>query len=153
MTRSSTKTRAGGTYLGDLIRYEANRGYNYVSGKIVNPSSTDIVGQLALGQPVKASGSDFVFVKAGDEAATIGLFADQRPINLDGSATSDDQFLILRRGPATVAKEAIPAKDMDAGGGDDGTALTAATIVTALAGLSPPIIALDPLTPTKTQTT
>jgi hypothetical protein len=156
MTVGSTKTRAAKTYLGDLIRAEFHRAYNYVEAPLVNPNSTsagDLNGFNPLGQPVKASGNNYVFVLATDEASTIGLVADQRLLNLLHSATSGERYLILRRGPAVIDYDAIPANDVAAGGGSAGTAFTVATIVTALAALSPPIIAVRELTPTKEQTT
>ena len=152
MTRGITKTRAAGTYLGDLLRTEFSRNYNMVSGKLVNPSATAITNQILLGQPVKASGSNYVLVKATDEASAIGIVAYDKPVTLAGSATSDDLFMILRRGPAVIDKDILPLKDADAGGGDAGTAFTIATLVTAYAALSPPIIATTDLTPTKEQT-
>ena len=153
MTRSSTKTRAAGTYLGDLIRAEWHRGYNYVSSTLKNPSSTAITNQSVLGQPVKVSSSTRVFVKAGDEGNATGIVAYDKPITIAGSGTTDDLYLVAVRGPMLIDYDALPLKDMDAGGGDAGTSFTVATLVTAYAAFSPPIIALRELTPTKTQTT
>jgi hypothetical protein len=150
MARSTTKT--SGKVLGDLIRAAYHQGYCYVSGKLVNPSATALAGVSVLGQPVKASGANYVLVLATDEANAIGIVAHDKPINLALSGTSDDLYLILRRGPALIDYDALPLKDTAAGGGDAGTAFTIATLVTALAALSPPIIALRELTPTKTQT-
>jgi len=151
MTRGITKTRAAGSYLGDLIRSEFSRNYNMVSGKIVNPSATAITAQNLLGQPVKASGANYVMVKATDEASAIGIIAHDKPVTLAGSAVSDDLYMIIRRGPLVIDKDVLPLKDADAGGGDAGTAFTVATLVTAYAALSPPIIATTDLTPTKEQ--
>lgn len=151
MVRSVTKDRPAATYLGDLIRAEWHRGYNYTSSKVVNPSATAITAQMALGQPVKVSGANHVFVKATDEANATGLFAHDKPITLAGSATSDDLFLILKRGPALIDQDALPLKDMDAGGGSAGTSFTIATLVTAYAALTPPILVQRELSPTKTQ--
>ena len=153
MTRSTTLTRAAGTYLGDIIRAEWHRGYNYVSSTLKNPSATAIVNQNPVGQPVKVSSSTRVFVKATDEANATGIVAHDKPISLAGSATSDDLYLILVRGPALIDQDALPLKDMDAGGGAAGTAFTIATLVTAYAALSPPIIVQRELSPTKTQST
>jgi len=153
MTRSVTKTRAAGTYLGDVIRDYYHSGYNFVSSTLKNPSATAIANQNPIGQPVKVSSSTRVFVKATDEANATGIVAWDKPISLAGSATSDDLYPVLVRGPALIDQDALPLKDMDAGGGDAGTAFTIATLVTAYAALSPPIIAQRELTPTKTQST
>ncbi len=153
MTRSSTKTRAAGSYLGDLIRAEWHRGYSYVSSTLKNPSATAITNINPLGQPVKVSSSTRVFVKATDEAAATGIVAYDKPITIAGSATTVEEYLVLVRGPVLIDYDALPLKDMDAGGGEAGTAFTIATLITAYAALSPPIIALRELTPTKTQST
>lgn len=151
MTVSTTKTKGPAQSMGDILRTEFHPQYCRVSGKLVNPSSTAITDQIPLGQPVKASGSDYVFVKATDEASAIGIVLHDKPITLAGSATSDLPYPILIRGPATIDQDALPAKDMDAGGGSAGTSFTIATLITAYAGLSPKIVAVRELTPTKTQ--
>jgi len=148
MARSITKTRGAATYLGDILRSEFDRKYNMVSAKIKNPSSSvDLSGFNPLGQPVKLVSDVWQFVLATDEANTGGLFMDQRLLTLAHGATSDDLFMILVRGPAVIDKDALPTTDIE------GTALTNATIVTALAALSPKITTVSALTPTKTQTT
>ncbi len=155
MTRSSTKSRAAGTYLGDIVRAEWHRGYNAVSGKLVNPNgaaSGDLTGFNPVGQPVKASGANYVFVLATDEASAIGFVAFDKNINLAHGATSDDKYLIMIRGPLLIDKDALPANDVALGGGANGTAFTIATLLTAYAALSPPIIKQVEVTPTKTQT-
>jgi hypothetical protein len=151
MTRSIDKTRPAGSYLGDLLRAEWHRGYCCVSSKLVNCSSTAITGQLILGQPVKVSSSNHIFVKATDEANATGIVLDDRLLTLAGSGTTDEPYLVLKRGPALIDQDALPTKDMDAGGGTAGTAFTIATLVTAYAALSPPIIVQRALSPTKTQ--
>lgn len=143
MARSITKERS--KVLGDLLRAFYHPGYCFVSAKLVNPVAAALESFMPLGQPVKASGANYVFVLDGDEAATIGLVLHDKPINLGASATSDDLYLILVRGPALVSFGDLPALDIE----DD--ALTEATIRTALAALDPPIICQDPLTPTRTQ--
>jgi len=148
MARSITKTRAAGTYLGDILRSEFSRNYNMVSAKIKNPSaSTDLSGFNPLGQPVKLSGGTWQFVLDGDESNAGGIFMDQRLLTLAHGVTSDDLFMILVRGPATVDSDALPATDID------GDTLTQATLLTAYKALSPPIEFVTALTPTKTQTT
>lgn len=154
MTQSIDKTRPAGSYLGDILRNEWHRSYCCVSGKLVNPNgaaSGNLVGFNPIGQPVKASGANFVFVLATDEANAIGIVAYDKPITLAFGATSELPYLILRRGPALIDKDALPLKDVALGGGSAGTAFTVATLVTAYAALSPPIIAQVEVTPTKTQ--
>lgn len=144
MARSTTLTQ--GFVLGDLVKAVWDHGYSFVEGLLVNPVAVAKTGWNPIGQPVKASGANFVFVQDTDEAAAIGLVAHDKPINLGASATSADRYLILRRGPALYDKAVIAAADIN------GDALTASTIVTALAALSPPLIALTEVTPTQTQT-
>lgn len=146
MTRSVTKTRAAGTYLGDLIRNEFHRQYNYVEAPIKNPSSsTDLSGFNPLGQPLKVVSTVYNFVLTTDEANTTALVAYDKNIVLAHGATSDDRYLILKRGPACIDQDALPVLDVDA------ATLVPATIATALAALDPPIIAVRELSPTKTQ--
>lgn len=157
MARSTTMTRPGGTYLGDLLRNEWHPGYCCVSAKLVNPLAGALTNFNPIGQPVKASGANFVFVQDGDEANAIGLVLHDKPISVPGSGTdggvSAEKYMILRRGPALIAEDAIAAGATVAGDDVNGDALTIATIVTALAALSPPIIAQVDLTPTEEHTT
>lgn len=145
MARSTTLTQ--GAVQGDLLKEFMSPGYNFVEGKLVNPVAVAKTGWNPIGQPVKASGANFVFVQDTDEANAIGIVLHDKPINLAASATSADRYLILRRGPALIDKEQIAGTDIN------GDALTKATIVTALAALSPPIIGLSEPATSKTQTT
>jgi len=146
MVRSSTKTRSAGSYLGDLIRAEWHRGYNYVSAVVKNTGSADVLGMNLLGQPLKVSSGTHQFVLTTDEANTTALFASDKLMpSIAANATSADLFLILKRGPIIIDQDALPVTDVN------GATLVPATIATALAALSPPIIAVRELTPTKTQ--
>lgn len=146
MVRSSTKTRSAGTYLGDLIRAEWQRGYNYVSAVVKNTGSSNVLGMNLLGQPLKVVSTVHNFVLTTDEANTTALFAHDKPMpSLAAAATSDDLFLILKRGPAIIDQDALPVTDVN------GATLVPATIATALAALSPPIIAVREHATTKTQ--
>lgn len=147
MTRSVTKTRAAGSYLGDLIRAEFHRAYNYVEAPVKNPSSsTDLSGYNPLGQPLKIVSTVYNFVLTTDEANTTALMAYDKNIILAHGATSDDRYLILKRGPVVIDQDVLPVLDVDA------ATLVPATIATALAALDAPIIAVSEVTPTKTQT-
>ncbi len=148
MTRGASNTRAAGTYLGDLIRAEWHRGYNYVSAVVKNSGSSNLLGARLLGQPMKVISTVHNFVLTTDEANTTALFAHDKPMpSLAAAATSDDLFLILKRGPALIDQDALPVLDVNA------ATLVPATIATALAALSPPIIAVREHATTKTQST
>jgi hypothetical protein len=123
-----------GRSLGDVIRHVWHNGYNYVSGSLVNPDASARVGVNLLGQPVKASGNDFVLIKSSDEASAIGIVAEDLKVDLAISEVTLKKYLILRRGPALIDRDSLPVLDV-AGG-----TLTPATIATALLALSPPIV-------------
>jgi hypothetical protein len=61
--------------MGDVVRYILHPGYCIVSAHVVNPNAAAYAAQNLVGQPVKASGANYVFVESTDEAAVIGLFA------------------------------------------------------------------------------
>jgi hypothetical protein len=146
MARSITKTRSAGTYLGDLIRAEFHRSYNFVSAKVKNTGSSNLLGAVLTGQPMKVVSTVHNFVLTTDEANTTALFAHDKPMpSIAAAATSDDLFLILKRGPAVIDQDALPTADVN------GATLVPATIATALAALSPPIIAVSEPAQTKTQ--
>lgn len=145
--RSITMTRAAGTMLGDLLKELFSEIYQVGSYKLVNPDATARDAQIILGQPVKASSSNMVFVKATDEASTVGLVLWNQPVALGVSEITQDLYPVLRRGPAVINSDCLPAADVA------GTAFTVATIVTALAALSPPIVAITDHVETSEQTT
>lgn len=147
MARGITKSLAAGYALGDLIRAEWHRGYCYVEAVVKNSGSSNLLGARLLGQPMKLISTVYNFVLTTDEANTTAVFAHDKPMpSIAAAATSVDRFLILKRGPALINQDALPVLDVN------GATLVPATIATALAALSPPIIAQRELTPTKTQT-
>jgi hypothetical protein len=149
MTKTNTLPAAGA--LGDLVRSIFEPGYNYVSGKLVGVAGGTLAnqaGKRVLGQPVKASGANWIPVLATDEANATGIIADDGIYDLPAAAAvSERSFTILKRGPALIGATSLPTNDLM------GTAFTAATLVTALAALNPPIIAQSEVTPTLTQST
>lgn len=147
MARGITKTLAAGYALGDLIRAEWHRGYNYVEAVIKNSGSSNLLDARLLGQPMKKISTVWNFVLTTDEANTTGIFAHDKPMpSVAATATTVDRYLILVRGPALINQDALPVLDVNA------ATLVPATIATALAALSPPIIAQRELSPTRTQT-
>lgn len=147
MARSITKDRPAATYLGDLVRAEFHRMYCCVEGPIKNPSSSDdLEGFNPLGQPLKLVASTYQFVLSTDEGNATAICFHDKPINLAHGVTSSDRYLILKRGPAVIDLDALPTDDIE------GTAFdTVAELAAAYAALSPPIITVRALTPTKTQ--
>lgn len=144
MAVSISKTK--GRVLGDLLRAFWHAGYCIGSYKLVNPIASAITLTNPLGQPLKVSGANYVFVQDGDEANVTALLLHDRPILLTSSGTTDELYPVLLRGPALIDKDALPATDVN------GDALTIATLVTALAALSPKIISLVEPTKVSTQT-
>lgn len=144
MSVSLSKTK--GRPLGDLLKAFWHAGYCLASTKLVNPIASAITLTNPLGQPLKVSGSNYVFVQDGDESNTTAILLHDKPIVLSSAGTTDELYPILVRGPALIDKDALPATDVN------GDALTASTIVTALAGLSPKIIGLSEPSKTSTQT-
>jgi hypothetical protein len=123
---------------GDIFRHVHHPSYCLVSAKLVNPDATARAAQSLLGQPVKASGANYVLVKSTDEAAAIGLVFSEGLIALGASEVTAKKYAILRRGPAVIDRDSLPANDVA------GTAFdTVAELVTAYAALSPPIIPVD----------
>jgi hypothetical protein len=132
----------------DVFRHVHHQSYCLASGKLVNPDATARAAQNLCGQPVKASGANYVLVKAGDEANAIGLvFSETGLVALGVSEVTTKKYAILLRGPAVIDRDSLPALDV-AGG-----SLTVATIVTALAARNPAIIPVDQPDTTSEQTT
>lgn len=125
MAKSKTFTK--GRSLGDVFKWLVHPGFCLVSAKLVNPLATALDLTDPVGQPLKASGANYVFVQDLDEANAIGLLYHDKPIALAGSATSEELYAILLRGPALIDKDALPLLDVN------GTAFTVATLVTAYA--------------------
>lgn len=130
-------TISKGRTMGDVVRYVLHPGYCIVSAYVVNPNAAAYAAQNLVGQPVKASGANYVFVESTDEAAVIGLFMHDKPVALGVSETTTIKYPILVRGPALVDQDSLPVNDV-AGVAFD----TVAQLVTALAALDPPIIAV-----------
>lgn len=112
---------------GDIITYIQHPGINFVSGKLVGAAGQASVDANLIGQPVKASGANYIFVLAADIANAIGILASAERITLAAAAVTERPYKILLRGPAIVDKDALPAADVV------GSAITNATFVTALA--------------------
>jgi hypothetical protein len=138
----------------ELVRWEPDMRYTRTAGTVKNPSATALAaGGLIVGMPLKLVSTQWTIVLATDEANTGALFLGDDsasiPEALAQNAITQQAYPILVRGPALINKSVIVAKD------PAGTAYTVATIVTALAALSPPIQTLvePPAATTTTQTT
>jgi hypothetical protein len=112
------------------------------------------VGGILVGTPLKLVATQWTIVLASDESNTGGLFIgdDAQAINesLAQNAITKEMFPILVRGPALINKSVLPATDPNS------ASYTIATIVTALAALSPPIETMvepDAVVSTTIQTT
>lgn len=124
--------------ISDVLAFEFNRTYNYASAKVKNNAVGAITIDNPIGQPVGLAAGVYGFLAAGAEADTLGIIVHGDPVQaLAAAALTPTKFLILVRGPAGVRPSGIAATDAA------GAAFTKATIVTALAALSPPIITVD----------
>jgi hypothetical protein len=136
----------------DLLKSEWDMRYDRDAATIKNASGGAVLaGWLQVGHPIKKVGSQWQVVMSGDEANTGALFLGHDstgiPEALANNGITALKYPILLNGPAIVNQDAIPLTD-PAGG-----TYTLATIVTALAALSPPVkIVKQPVT-TGTQTT
>lgn len=148
MTVGTSASRASGTRLGDILREFWSYAYQVGGYKLVNPDATARAAQIILGQPVKASSTNMVFVKSTDEGNAIGLVLHNQPVALAISETTTLKYPVLLRGPALIDKDALPTADVA------GTAFdTVAELVAAYAALDPPILTLTEPTQTSEQTT
>lgn len=138
-------------HIDDTIRYELYDGYTRKAVVVHNRTGSTVTSADVIGMPLQKDSSvatDAMFLQAGAESYCIGLclhagsFAVNTLANLGTFKTK-----MLVRGPAIVDQSWIKAADVL------GASYTMATIVTALAGLNPPIIVNTELTPTVTQTT
>ena len=136
---------SSGKRVGDIITYIQHPGINYVSGKLVGAAGQASVDANLVGQSVKASGANYIFVLAADIANALGILAHDGPLTLAAAAVTDRPYKILLRGDAIVDKDALPATDVVAG------AINNANFVTALAARG--IIAQSEPTKVNTQTT
>lgn len=124
--------------ISDVLAFEFNRTYNYVSAKVKNNAVGAITIDNPIGYPVGLASGVYGFLAAGAEATTKGIIVHGDPVQaLAAAGLTPTKCLILVRGPAGVRPNGISATD------PAGAAYTKATIITALAALSPPIIAVD----------
>jgi hypothetical protein len=116
-----------GRVVGDIIKYVEHPAINYVSGKVVGAAGQASVDANLCGQPIKASGANYIFVLSADIANAIGIFAHDKPITLAASAVSEWPYKLLIRGDALVDKDSLPTTDVV------GTGITNSSFVIALA--------------------
>jgi len=136
----------------DLLKSEWDPRYERDAVTVKNASGVSVlVGWLQVGHPLKKSGAQWEVVMSGDEASTTALFLGHDstgiPEALANNGITALKYPILWRGPALINQSVIPLTD-PAGG-----SYTLATIVTALAALSPPIGVVQSPATTGTQTT
>ena len=106
--------------------------------KLVNPSAAALDDVEILGQPVKASGANMVFVLDTDEANAIGVVVSKKKIDLAIAGVTDDKYAVLVRGPASLNQGGLPANDVE------GDAFTIATLVTAYKALGDIAVKIAP---------
>lgn len=133
--------------LGDLLIWEPHSGYCRKSVTIKNASGSAVDILDPVGYPLKLVSSVYELAFAGDEASVVALLLYQNEINLAAGATTLFNVGIIVRGPVILNySQGLPTVDAA------GAAFTISTIVTALAALSPPMIAYAEPTIQATQT-
>ena len=137
--------------IGDLLKAEWDKGYCRVSTVLKNDTGAETAEVTdPVGYPIKMDGTDYVLCQATEEASCIGLVLEGPTIEaLDASKAeaTDNKYAVLERGPARIAKDALPATD------SEGASYTIATLVTALEALDVPIIVQVVPTKSSTQST
>lgn len=111
----------------DFLKAELWQPYCRTAGTIQNAGTAALVaGQIQVGYPlVKISDGVWRTALQADQAAYNGFFIDERLHEaLAHSATTQQQYQILERGPAFINKDRLPAADTDA------AAFTQATLLT-----------------------
>lgn len=122
--------------LGDLLIWEPHSGYCRNSVNIKNASGSAVDITDPVGYPLKVSAGVYELAFAGDEANVVALLLYQNEISLAAGASTLFPVGIIVRGPVILDYSAgLPTLDAA------GAAFTISTIVTALAALSPPMIA------------
>lgn len=122
----------------DVVKFELDQRYTRKSYPIKNTSGTAMTaGMLAPGYPFDLVSANMEPLLTTAEANCAGLYVDHRPSPvLANGATTTLEYDFLVRGPALVNASALPVLDME------GATLVPATIMTALAALSPPILGM-----------
>jgi hypothetical protein len=127
-------TKTLGKKGGELVQSFESFDYCFVSGTLDNTHSAAITLD-PVGQIVKLVSTQWSFVLAADAANVIGLVVQGPKINeLASSAETTDKYLILALGPAVVNEDVIATTDIA------GSAITLATVKTALGALAPKIL-------------
>ena len=123
---------------GNAIKNHYDEEYTMESAVLKNAGLAQYTDVEVAGMPVKVVAGVANLIEVGlvtfDEADTNGIIATKGRVTLAAAAETVEKYVILTRGPAVVWNDGIAAAD------GEGTAYTKATIATALAGESPPII-------------
>jgi hypothetical protein len=118
---------------GDFLLHKESNAYCLEGQAITSVGA--IAAQNVIGQPVKLVTGNWTFVLALDEANAEGFVVQGPPCPAVGAGgTTPAQYTIVARGPAVCNEDKIPATDTA------GTAMTAATLITAGNGLNPAIV-------------
>lgn len=122
----------------DVVAVDFDPTYNYVSATLKNVGLGAVSLANPIGYPVRNNAGVWELIIATEEDETEGIIVGGPPIKaLAAAGVTKGKYLILCRGPACVRPGGISAKDTaDAN-------ITKATVITALAALSPPILAVD----------
>lgn len=138
-------------YQDDIIRWELYDGYTKKAVTVHNRTGSTITSADVMGQPLRPDSgvaTDYRFLMATEESYCNALLLHHGSFavnTLANAATFKTKAIV--RGPAIIDASRIPALDV-AGG-----SLTAATLITALQALNPPIVCNTEQSPTVTQTT
>ncbi len=123
---------------GNAIKNHYDEEYTMESAVLENGGLAQYTDVEVAGMPVVLAAGVATLVEVGlvgaDQTDANGIVATKGRVTLATTAATVEKYLILTRGPAVVWNDGIAAAD------GEGTAYTKATIATALAAVSPPII-------------
>jgi hypothetical protein len=135
----------------DIVRWEMYEGYTRKAVVVHNRTGSPITLADVMGQPLRTDSivaTDVMFCQAGAESYCVGLLSHRGSFAISNLANLGVfNSKMLARGPAIVDQSMIPTTDVL------GASLTVATIVTALQGLTPPVVCNLEHPVTVTQTT
>lgn len=117
---------------GDFLIHVESLEYCCESAHISNKTGgPDITLDNMVAYPVISDGyNGYQFAEQGDEASVVGLIVRGPAVTaLEAEALTEDEYLVLVRGPAIINEDQLPTKDH---AGDD---FTMATLKTALKNL------------------
>ena len=127
----------------DVFRSAIDKAYQVVSAKLKNnhTATISVTRENMIGMPVKKVGSDWLFLRDGDEGNVGGLVFPTNDFaavsGLAANASTEHPFAIIVRGQAVINSDFLPDNDIE------GNPFDKAALATALLAKNPPIVSID----------